>query len=578
MRFCYNCGTTLNLGDLFCGNCGVKLSDGTPKDSADQQKMGIIFTNSEALAKKFGVARSEVTALLGNYIEKMRDAGASPVDYELIDSSCYTYLNPETPHYARAIHLNSSDGWLPHSYVLSDYYVHGLGEAERKPTFLFIIGSDDIIPMPRIENYYYCFGKERGEEYADTDIETDIPYSYLLGEKTYDLLCSTEIYRYDPFFHVGRLPLGTDADMDMLACYLERAAGVADTGLYISRAYAQSDIHWRSVSAAVTRSLGKKEMFPRYAQDPASGIYRKPVFTTPDVDLELLGNVFDREAGLYYFNMHGSGYPGNSCFMGVTPGTDHKAIPGMSPEYIGCAENYNIFVTEACYGAKHTGYKTGHSMLLSALSGNTILYLGSSRIAWGAVDKGYDEQDTIPLNNADSFCWCFMETMTDQLTAGESLYAARRQYFVNYKQLSPTQSLTIAEFNLFGDPTLRVCTPGAESRNKKGGEKIEPMITANAKWGFKTRLVSEKDSPSMLQMVRGAVNKTLSDIRETVNRHLYDYFGVEARSLDFIMKVEYADGTVEYEFIYDTTKGGVPERYIVVVDTSDRIKQVITSK
>ena len=43
-------------------------------------------------------------------------------------------------------------------------------------------------------------------DYSDTDIDTDIPYAYLLGEKTYPMLGSAEIFQIGGQAVIGRQP------------------------------------------------------------------------------------------------------------------------------------------------------------------------------------------------------------------------------------------------------------------------------------------------------------------------------------------------------------------------------------
>ena len=114
--------------------------------------------------------------------------------------------------------LSPADSWVEHGYLLADYYRFGRSTADDETNYLFIVGGADVIPMPVLPQYI------TDPDYSDTDIDSDIPYAYLLGERTYPMLGTAEIFQYEQYFHTGRLPLAHDASLDDLAGYLRRAA------------------------------------------------------------------------------------------------------------------------------------------------------------------------------------------------------------------------------------------------------------------------------------------------------------------------------------------------------------------
>ena len=58
-----------------------------------------------------------------------------------------------------------------------------------------------------------------------------------------------------------------------------------------------------------------------------------------------------------------------------------QCYEAVTPRQLASAEKPNV-VTEACYGGKFQDYGRGETMLLAAMGDMTLLYLGSSRIAW----------------------------------------------------------------------------------------------------------------------------------------------------------------------------------------------------
>lgn len=150
--------------------------------------------------------------------------------------------------------LSPADSWVEHGYLLADYYRFGRSTADDETNYLFIVGGADVIPMPVLPQYI------SDPDYSDTDIDSDIPYAYLLGERTYPMLGTAEIFQYEQYFHTGRLPLAHDASLDDLAGYLRRAAK-APGSMAVGRAYGQTDLTWLSASASVSEPFRRNRLF-----------------------------------------------------------------------------------------------------------------------------------------------------------------------------------------------------------------------------------------------------------------------------------------------------------------------------
>ena len=136
---------------------------------------GVIFTNLQALARKFGTDAAAVRKLLAAYAEA---SAAHGIRYRIVDAGDYVFLNPEAGR-NRAVALSPADSWVEHGYLLADYYRFGRSTADDETNYLFIVGGADVIPMPVLPQYI------SDPDYSDTDIDSDIPYAYLLGERTY---------------------------------------------------------------------------------------------------------------------------------------------------------------------------------------------------------------------------------------------------------------------------------------------------------------------------------------------------------------------------------------------------------
>ena len=614
--FCPNCGKKCGDNDLFCGGCGTRLparpvtaspaADAAPvapavraagdtpaasathgagipsgcgaasaasaradaragscaaagsKEPAGPMAEGVIFTNLQALARKFGTDAAAVRKLLAAYAEA---SAAHGIRYRIVDAGDYVFLNPEAGR-NRAVALSPADSWVEHGYLLADYYRFGRSTADDETNYLFIVGGADVIPMPVLPQYI------SDPDYSDTDIDSDIPYAYLLGERTYPMLGTAEIFQYEQYFHTGRLPLAHDASLDDLAGYLRRAAK-APGSMAVGRAYGQTDLTWLSASASVSEPFRRNRLF-RGDMRLDERIYTQNLFVSPCVERSIVDKVFDRGADFYYFNLHGSDAPTACRFYASYQQQCYEAV---TPRQLASAEKPNVVVTEACYGGKFQDYGRGETMLLAAMGDMTLLYLGSSRIAWGA-SKSSSAAD---LDNADRLTNVYMAKLLEGYTAGEAFYMARQSFFdYNDGYFTPHQALTIVEFNLFGDPFLHVGV-------RREGAKAHPRaVKALAKGAVNAvverKCVYEAAPASLLDRVRSAVDRNLSLIRAAVDRQLYEQLGVEPRSLSTVTRMKYGNGDEFYAFNYLQTDGTIKSCHTATADLKGNVKSIISTK
>ena len=519
---------------------------------------GVIFTNLQALARKFGTDAAAVRKLLAAYAEA---SAAHGIRYRIVDAGDYVFLNPEAGR-NRAVALSPADSWVEHGYLLADYYRFGRSTADDETNYLFIVGGADVIPMPVLPQYI------SDPDYSDTDIDSDIPYAYLLGERTYPMLGTAEIFQYEQYFHTGRLPLAHDASLDDLAGYLRRAAK-APGSMAVGRAYGQTDLTWLSAWASVSEPFRRNRLF-RGDMRLDERIYTQNLFVSPCVERSIVDKVFDRGADFYYFNLHGSDAPTACSFYASYQQQCYEAV---TPRQLASAEKPNVVVTEACYGGKFQDYGRGETMLLAAMGDMTLLYLGSSRIAWGA-SKSSSAAD---LDNADRLTNVYMAKLLEGYTAGEAFYMARQSFFdYNDGYFTPHQALTIVEFNLFGDPFLHVGV-------RREGAKAHPRaVKALAKGAVNAvverKCVYEAAPASLLDRVRSAVDRNLSLIRAAVDRQLYEQLGVEPRSLSTVTRMKYGNGDEFYAFNYLQTDGTIKSCHTATTDLKGNVKSIISTK
>ncbi len=611
MAFCHNCGTQHGDGDMFCQNCGAKLtiekqacalgniydeslastttitesiigsnqwlgptvrvaaqftqiviqglfdvdfgldffkSNGESKPSL----RGVLMTNVVRLSERFLVAPQQIWDLINAYTNALRKCG---VDYTILDISCE----------------ECGDSWTEHARVLTELHATKFKGAQQ-PIFLFILGGDDIIPMPVIDNTYYHARVAAGDNnYRDKDIDSDLPYSYLLGEYTQNMLYKGELFNYKPFYCVGRLPFAEKCDISVLINYLKRAVDShAKGGIKVNSTYAQTFNDWRNESYITSSVMNSQNLLLPYSQKISEQYTFHNLLTSPGVVNNNVQSLFNTNATLLFFNMHGSDNPMNPNFMGN--------IESFSPKQLESLNDANIIVTEACYGAKFKDLDTPYSMLLTALSNKTLVYFGSSRIALGG--GGYTYEKVEDLMSAD----LYFKYLLDALVLGGfpvaySVEYARAHYIKSRNRLELKDMLTIAEFNLYGDPTLRSYMGNDNDSPKVAATeemKIAPLAEGKPNCGFNVETLYEKRDNSILSLIRDHVDSSLKQIVDTVNRELYDQFGLKPRDLSTVTKCSYKDGSSNMEFVYSTVDK--EQKKIYVVNIEDGISKVLISK
>lgn len=561
--FCPECGTKLDHDAHFCPQCGTKVmfeetsitsECTTERANADMLRVqmagnmctadaahteckivirGFILTNLRTLSKRLGVETGDLCGLLNGYISGMRNLG---VQYTLLDAGDYTYKTRSLLGGHKHVSLNQNNAWYEYADILKDAHDAEVKSRLPESDYLFIIGGDKDVPMACVPN---VFGN------ADKDVDTDLLYAYPYGKEMEEKLLTLELFSYDAMFYIGRLPVADDGTADDIARYLSR---ILENGaaVPVDRAYTQSDPAWYQMTMAITEDLAQCGLYPSVPANMPRGIIADGrVFLTPEVRAdEQTGYsniaVFDKDANYYFFNMHGSNALRSAAFYGEDPGIDFPA--GVTPAHIAASRCPNIFFTQACYGGRFIGYPKQLSMLHTALNSNTLAYVGSSRVAYGGgIPKDIGASDILGL--------AFNRNMLSGSTTGAAFFAARVQTFLHSRGGMPTDSLTVIEFNLYGDPVVHI---GGYERNSETDKHA--VLAKGEKVGIvrhETLYDKSADAPqSLLSRVRQAVDKNILDISAVITKQLYEQYGVSAREPSIIERCTFADGHKELAFTY----------------------------
>ena len=587
--FCPECGTRIDdESALFCEECGTRVRDEEPAApvvepqesepvadgksdfvSADDAVHGLILTNLSLLAAKLRVPASSLEKVLQQYIDGKRRWG---IAWELIDAGNYTFKKRNLLGMGRTVHLKATDKPWPYMEILMDVHQHELKRGLPESQYLFILGGDDIVPMPCVRHYF-------PEADSDKTIDTDLLYAYPYGEEMLAELENQQIFRYEQLFMVGRLPIGEDTTADDLVNYLQRSLNHTG-GIPVTGAYGQCDPHWKNVSARVATDLIGCGLLPNLDGQIGDEYYYHRMILSPMVIDRTVDQVLNKEASLFYFNLHGSDALQASGYFGEVP-VHQGAYQVICPAHLATLELPNIVVTEACYGARFIGMDKAHSMLLSAMSNETLAFLGSSRVAWGSVDP---EQGATPQNVgvglADVLAYTFMNALLQGYTVGQALFAARCAVF-KARPGDLKTALTLVEFNLFGDPTLSFDVSGgkkidAESLKKSNLMGTEEQLSCKVE----TMKSAGKAENSILSMVRSAVDANIMQIHQSIADHLYAHYGIEPRPADAVLAMHYADGREEMQFHYDSSPADrqVNSKYMVTTTKQGDIIDIYASR
>lgn len=496
-----------------------------PNFSSEFQKgfdsYGIIYTSIATLANRLNSSETQIGKMISSYISEIEKTGHQ---YILLNANDNTYQN-----------VDSDDVWQAHVELIKRQYQ----DSTIKPDYLFIIGGHDIIPMAVINNEAGCYED-------DTDIDTDMPYSYLKDNNFESLLWNGTIFKENLLLNVGRLPLATDSDINDLQMYLDRVSKSISANVQINDCFGMTAFSWKSASDKILRNTKAS----------------KALHCSPLIDINSVDNVYNNSSELYYYNLHGSDAPSASQFYG-----DNESA--IAPKHIAKAVNPNFFITEACYGAKFIDYNKESSMLHSALNGNTLAFVGSSRVAFGACTEN--------ISSADIIAKSFIDSLFDGVTCGMALSKARIDVFDNCSNEQYNYGVTSAvQFNLFGDPILMAASHSKSIVCQKNSA-IKSKSFNKTKPEIKEINIQNLDK-GILNDVRNLVNNEILKIREIVDNYLYQNFNVDKRNLYKIFSIKSKFGEETYSYVYQKQNGIIKNTYSVFTDKRGNIKSILTSK
>lgn len=563
LSFCPECGTRLVAGTMFCPECGTRIVESTQilsedhiQEKTDINNEGILFTNTVFIADKYGLTQADVKEALDGIIRRSAIFG---IHWHLLDVAGQ----------------GLGDFWLHYNEQISDFM-----EKEGLPygmkTHLFIIGGDDVIPIPMVED---TFGSS-----DDGQMPCDMCYAFS-GNFFSDLWDGGDRSISEDYVRntVSRLPL-EDGEIetslyDDLVQYFESCEEFYTEGIPVDRVMMSSNASWLPASHTMSEHL------PLVNHATDEDMVEDDMYVCPPVEMddkESIEPVYEsmEEAGMLLFNLHGAGSEGMSGFY-------HDGGEAFSTEMLESSAAY-VLNTVACYGARYHGFDRDDSMMLSAIYNNGFLLYAGSLISVPMTDLDVPEGVEVhPGSGSEHLMPIYCMEQFAGLPAGEAMMKAKLEYFNTFRHLERDDFslVTTMMFSLYGNPFLRL------QRNEEVLQKAEQMHVlpklpqskalnnAPIKMKQRARLIDNAQNTitSLLADIRGAVDANLSAIHQIVQNKLYNYYGLEPRWLRHVDS--YTIGNEKgYLYTYVDESKRFANKSMAEVDTDGSVRRIFKMK
>ena len=571
--FCSECGTRIAANSKFCPECGtpvaiVAADNATETDNSNNDindnhagNIGILFTDTMALAEKYDAERWEVVEMFNEIRQSEQEYG---IKWMMLDAAEY---RPQ---------LGRNPLWLDYNELLSDFmeennYNYGV------KTPVFIIGGDDVIPIPMVEDLFGT--SDSGQMPCDM--------CYCFEGNFFDDLWNGDRTITGDYVrnNVARLPL-EDGEMETsmeedIREYFERCRDYYEDGIPSDYVMMTSNSSWLPASKTMSEHLP----LINHAEDEdmvEDGMYVCPPVSPDNEEAEEPIEQSLDDANMLLFNLHGAGQEGMSSFYS----DEGEAFNTEMLQYA----NARVLNTVACYGARYHGFERDDSMLLTSLYYHGfLLYAGSLipvpmtelNVPEGVeVHEGSGSEHLMPI-----YC---MEQYAG-LPAGEAMMKAKLEYFNTFRHLERDDfsMATMQMFSLYGNPMLKLQRKESVLQRAKEEHVLPVLPQAKALLPVRMKrmqriMTKGNSASSLLADIRGAVNANLDAMHAAIAKDLYAQLGLEPRMLDHIDSyyIPNGDGSIEkgYMYAYINEDRAFANKTWVEVNENGKLKRVIKTK
>ena len=302
---------------------------------------------------------------------------------------------------------------------------------------LLIVGGSDVVPFHSLKN-------PTGD--SDTDVPSDAPYGALDSARCYEMQ-----------WPVGRLPGDGSSDPGLL---LEQLRNIQD--YHILQYSSQKTIDKNKKNAKKNQKrTGKCFGYTCAAWITPSTIVYKTIADTSSLSVcpATTSSNFPLQAfdgcDYAYFNLHG--IKGQPNWYGQKKNDDNSAGPriptALEIDNVSNIKNTpKVVFAECCYGAETQKRYEKNCMSLHFLGKATRVFVGSTTIAYGALNS--------ELTAADLLGYLFWKHLLTGITCGEAFRRAKKNLATEMEQknggLDSEIQKTLLSFVFYGDPLYTV--------------------------------------------------------------------------------------------------------------------------
>ncbi len=564
--FCENCGSQLNVDDQFCENCGHPVPAGINENSKNStiyskgslhefnnlnrkdplvqssknDEEEIFFFSHDGwesswndAAKKYG--NDNLGIIVTNMVGSDDDNVRLKYDNLVHTLTKYIAFRRQNGVYYFVLDMATQTVLIPQGYAVSSKSVVSvLKEIYRvaKPKYLLIVGNEESIGAVKWESETYVApGADVNRGDSDRFVDSDLPYLTLDFESPWSGQ-QWQDYSFEQCVRVGRVPSRALSAYGEAITYFENVINL-DREKRALDSFGLSAQFWEATTKIVYQPFGKELL-------TSPNILEKDFLV--DGIQKLNGG---REPNLLYFALHGS----DQTHYWYGENNERNYFPEVfSPNCLPSVGGY-VIGSEACYGAKPNDCG---SILSSALKQGCLAFLGSSQIAYSGRWGG--------CGCADFMVGEWLKKVADGYTFGDAYIAALKQ--LCRSELKPEVIKTLAEYSLYGDPSLSLVAAKSSAMN---------FFRRNS-------LPLQNGIHIPMPDVRKAVSLRLTKVTEAIEAKLNRY--IENYQKDFVGTTPYffeVKGCNSYQAVYTKDLGLFSKIMKVYFDKNGNIGDVYFS-
>lgn len=313
------------------------------------------------------------------------------------------------------------------------------------PDYLMILGAIDVIPHQDLKNPMFSTDPDGDDDriaWGDLPYACDAPYSRNIKDFT------------GPTRVVGRLPdiTGQDDSKYLVGLLKTASSWQGRQKSDYSKCLGISAEKWQESTAESLTNI--------FGSDTS-------LHNSPTEGFKWSKALINRRS--HFVNCHGGDvYP---FFLGQASDDDDNMPESHSAAFVALTGKIlegTVMSAECCYGGQlynPSAEQDSHQMGMcnTYLAKKAYGFFGSTTIAYGPF-SGNDQADLI--------CQFFLQRVLAGASLGRATLEARQRFIERCSPLSPMNRKTLAQFNLYGDPSITpVDVKKSKAATSKGGSK-----------------------------------------------------------------------------------------------------------